>query len=238
MEKKVILITGASGGLGSSMAEYFSQKDYALVLHHNENLPALEEGSNIMHFKADLTKEAEVDNMINAIIDRYKHLDIVVNNAGISDSTISWKTSLESWEKTMATNLTAPFLVCKHAIPFMRDQKWGRIINISSVVGQTGFIGTSAYTASKAGLIGLTKTLSKELSSSGVTANNLALGYFNKGMIRDVPDDLRKEIEEKIPLKRLGEPEAICHTIVYLIDTSANYITGQTINVNGGLYTS
>jgi len=238
MEKKVILITGASGGLGSSMADYFAKKDYALVLHHNENFPALEESSNVMHYKADLTNEVEVDKMIKSIIDRFKHLDIVINNAGISDSSISWKTSLESWEKTMATNLTAPFLVCKHAIPFMRDQEWGRIINISSVVGQTGFAGTSAYTASKAGLIGLTKTLSKELSTSGVTANNLALGYFNKGMIRDVPDEMRESIKAEIPLKRLGDPQVICHTIDYLINSSADYITGQTINVNGGLYTS
>ena len=238
MEKKVILITGASGGLGSSMADYFAKKDYALVLHHNENMPVLEANSNIMHYKADLTNEVEVDKMIKSIIDRFKHLDIVINNAGISDSSISWKTSLESWEKTMATNLTAPFLVCKHAIPFMRDQEWGRIINISSVVGQTGFAGTSAYTASKAGLIGLTKTLSKELSTSGVTANNLALGYFNKGMIRDVPDEMRESIKAEIPLKRLGDPEVICHTIDYLINSSADYITGQTINVNGGLYTS
>jgi NAD(P)-dependent dehydrogenase (short-subunit alcohol dehydrogenase family) len=237
MEKKVMLITGASGGLGSSIAEYFQSKNYKLVLHHNQNSPLIESSDDIMHYKADLTKEKEVEQMSQAISDRFGRLDVVINNAGISDSSISWKTSLDSWEKTIATNLTAPFLVCKHTIPLMRSGKWGRIINISSVVGQAGFIGTSAYTASKAGLIGLTKTLSKELSSSGITANNLALGYFNKGMIRDVPNDLRKEIEAEIPLKRLGEPKAICNSIAYLIEEASDYITGQTINVNGGLYT-
>ncbi len=237
MEKKVILITGASGGIGSSLAEYFHQRDFTLVLHHNENKPSLNERNNIMHYQADLTSEEEVDKMIETILQQMNHIDIIINNAGISDSHISWKTTLESWDQTIATNLTAPFLVCKHAIPAMREQKWGRIINISSVVGQTGAIGTSAYAASKAGLIGLTKTLSKELSSAGITANNLALGYFNRGMIRDVPEDLKQAIKADIPLKRLGDPQAICHTINYLIDSSADYITGQTINVNGGLYT-
>jgi NAD(P)-dependent dehydrogenase (short-subunit alcohol dehydrogenase family) len=237
MEKKVMLITGASGGLGSSIAEFFQNQNYKLVLHHNLNQPSIQRSDDILLHQADLTKEIEVQKMIDAIIGEFGRLDIVINNAGISDSSISWKTSLESWEQTIATNLTAPFLVCKHAIPQMKINKWGRIINISSVVGQTGFIGTSAYTASKAGLIGLTKTLSKELSTSGITANNLALGYFNKGMIRDVPDDLRKEIEADIPLKRLGDPEAICNSINYLIENGSDYITGQTINVNGGLYT-
>jgi len=232
-----MLITGASGGLGSSIAEFFQNQNYKLVLHHNLNQPSIQRSDDILLHQADLTKEIEVQKMIDAIIGEFGRLDIVINNAGISDSSISWKTSLESWEQTIATNLTAPFLVCKHAIPQMKINKWGRIINISSVVGQTGFIGTSAYTASKAGLIGLTKTLSKELSTSGITANNLALGYFNKGMIRDVPDDLRKEIEADIPLKRLGDPEAICNSINYLIENGSDYITGQTINVNGGLYT-
>lgn len=237
MEKKVILITGASGGLGSSIADHFSNKDVKLVLHHNKNTPSIVESADVMHCKADLTKEEDVRTMVENIKERWGSIDVVINNAGISESNISWKTSLESWNKTIETNLTAPFLVSKHCIPSMRKQKWGRIINISSVVGQTGFAGTSAYTASKAGLIGLTKTLSKELSTSGVTVNTLALGYFNKGMIRDVPDDMRKAIEEEIPLKRLGEPKAICHSIAYLIDEASDYITGQTINVNGGLYT-
>ncbi|MGM0479485.1 MAG: 3-oxoacyl-ACP reductase family protein [Bacteroidota bacterium] len=237
MEKKVILITGASGGLGSSMAEYFSREDYALVLHHNENIPLIDEAKTIMHYKADLTNETEVEEMVQAILQRFNRIDIVINNAGVSESHISWKTALESWDKTIATNLTAPFLVCKHTIPVMREREWGRIINIASVVGQTGAIGTASYAASKAGLIGLTKTLSKELSSAGITANNLALGYFNKGMIRDVPEDLKEAITADIPLKRLGEPRAICHTINYLIDKASDYITGQTINLNGGLYT-
>ena len=232
-----MLITGASGGLGSSIAEYFVNLNYNLVLHHNKNLPKLDESENVLHVKADLTIEKEVEHLLDRAQNKFGHVDIVINNAGISESTISWKTSVESWEKTISTNLTAPFLVCKHFIPQMKNRKWGRIINISSVVGQTGFIGTAAYTASKAGLIGLTKTLSKELSSSGITANNIALGYFNKGMIRDVPDNLKQEIEQTIPLKRLGEPASINHTIAFIIDDASNYLTGQTINLNGGLYT-
>jgi NAD(P)-dependent dehydrogenase (short-subunit alcohol dehydrogenase family) len=149
---------------------------------------------------------------------------------------MSWKTEFEEWRETMAINLDAPFLLSKAVIPAMRAQKSGTIINVSSVVAQTGAIGTAAYAASKAGLIGLTKTLSKELAPANISVNALALGYFNTGMIEDVPNELQQEIIKSIPMNRLGETETVCKTIEWLIADEMRYVTGQVINLNGGMY--
>lgn len=236
MEQKVILITGASGGMGSALAELFSKENVKLALQYNTHAIKLPESNAIAHFQANLTNESEVEKLVSEVISKFGKIDVLINNAGISKSSMSWKTDLETWRETMAINLDAPFFLSKHVIPGLRTQKTGRIINISSVVAQTGFIGTSAYAASKAGLIGLTKTLSKELSNSGITVNALALGYFNVGMIDDVPLDLRAEIISSIPAKKLGEPKTVFKTIQWLISDEGSYVTGQTINLHGGLF--
>ncbi len=234
--EKVILITGASGGMGGALARLFKSADVKLALHFNTNPIDIEPSDSVAHFQADLTEQEGVDKMVSAILERFGRIDVIVNNAGISKSAMSWKTESDAWRETMAINLDAAFYVSKAAIPIMRKQKSGRIINISSVVAQTGFIGTAAYAASKAGLIGLTKTLAKELIGSGITVNVLALGYFNVGMIADVPEDLRKQVVESIPAKRLGDPATVYETIQWLITEEAGYVTGQTVNLNGGLY--
>jgi 3-oxoacyl-[acyl-carrier protein] reductase len=196
----------------------------------------MDASDSIAYFQADLTNEDEVNRMIEAVINRFGRVDVLINNAGISKSAISWKTSLDAWNETIAINLTAPFLVAKACIPSMRKNGSGSIINISSVVGQTGQIGTAAYTASKAGLIGLTKTLAKELVSNNITVNALALGYFSTGMIADVPQEQQDQIIESIPLKKLGDPATVCKTIEWLISSEAAYVTGQVIQLNGVLY--
>ena len=235
MGQKVILITGASGGLGSAMSEFLYNQGHKLVLHSNKGKIKLPESKNLFHVKANLRDEKEVIQMFKKIEGVVGGVDILINNAGISKSGISWKTPLDEWQETIDVNLTAVFLTTKLSIPNMRKNKWGRIINISSIVGQTGFVGTVAYAASKAGLLGITKTLSKELASANITVNSLALGYFNQGMIRDVPEELKNEIIADIPMKKLGDPETICKTIDLLISDEGEYITGQTINLNGGL---
>jgi NAD(P)-dependent dehydrogenase (short-subunit alcohol dehydrogenase family) len=236
MEQKVILITGASGGMGGAIASLFSQENVKLALQYNRNAIQLDESENIAHFQADLTDENQVAQLVERIISRFGRIDVLINNAGISRSAMSWKTEASSWKETMAINLDAPFYLSKHVTPHFRAQKSGRIVNITSVVAQTGFIGTAAYAASKAGLIGLTKTLSKELASSGVTVNALALGYFNVGMIDDVPAEMQTEIIGSIPANRLGDPKSVFKTIQWLVSNEGEYITGQTINLNGGLY--
>lgn len=236
MEKKVILITGASGGMGKHLINWFQNKDYILVLQFNDNSIDIPLGDSFYAIKADLRDEQQIKQLVHKAMDRYGRIDVLINNAGISRSSISWKTDFESWRETMAINLDAPFLLSKEVIPSMRKNNFGRIINISSVVGQTGAIGTAAYAASKAGLIGLTKTLAKELAPNKITVNALALGYFNTGMIKDVPMEMQESIVESIPMKSLGEPETICNTIEWLLSDESSYISGQVININGGLY--
>jgi 3-oxoacyl-[acyl-carrier protein] reductase len=236
MDQKVILITGASGGMGGAISRLFSTENVKLALQYNRNEVKLKECESVAHFQADLTDELQVSELIERVLLKFGKIDVLINNAGVSHSAMSWKTEASSWKETMAINLDAPFFLSKHVTPHFRAKKSGRIINITSVVAQTGFVGTAAYAASKAGLIGLTKTLSKELASSGVTVNALALGYFNVGMIDDVPTDLKEQIISSIPANRLGDPKSVFKTIKWLVSDEGDYITGQTINLNGGLY--
>lgn len=237
MEKKVILITGASGGMGNALANLFlKDASYILALHSNKNEIQISESEKISHHHADLSNEEACNELIAEVVQKWGQLDVLINNAGISRSSMSWKTPSDAWRETMAINLDAPFYLSRAVIPFMRQQEVGRIINISSIVAQTGFVGTSAYAASKAGLLGLTKTLSKELAGFGITVNALALGYFNVGMIEDVPEILQEEIITKIPLRKLGSPSTVFKTLLWLISDEGAYVTGQTINLNGGLH--
>tara|TARA_B100000795_G_scaffold204361_1_gene157958 strand:+ start:2828 stop:3541 length:714 start_codon:yes stop_codon:yes gene_type:complete len=236
MVKKTILITGASGGIGAELATYFSTKDFNLALHHNSTPIELAETENIAHFSCDLSKESSCQKLVSDVQKKFGSLDILINNAGISTSAMSWKMEGSAWEKSIAINLSAPFYLSKYALPLMRENKWGRIINITSIVAQTGFIGTAAYTSSKAGLIGLTKTLSKEVARSGVTVNSVSLGYFNTGMIDLIPENLQADIKNSIPIPEFGDPNVLSSTISWLLSNDGYYITGQTINLNGGLY--
>jgi len=236
MEKKVMLITGASGGMGKALTEWFLKQNYKLVLHYHSRIIDQSDSENLMTFQCDLRDENQIISMIEKINSRFGMVDVLINNAGISKSSMSWKTEFDAWKDTMAINLDAPFLLSKAVIPGMRTKRGGKIVNISSVVAQSGAIGTSAYAASKAGLIGLTKTLSKELINSNITVNALALGYFNTGMIDDVPENLQQSIIESIPYKALGNPETVCKAIEWLLADESNYVTGQVINLNGGMY--
>lgn len=235
--KKTILILGASGGIGKDLTKFLASENLNLALHYFKNKPTqIPESATV--FQADLTNEIEIEGLISAVIETYESIDYIIHSAGISKNDISWKANTENWNATIALNLTAPFLVSKYALPFMRQNNFGRIIFISSVVAQMGMAGTSAYAASKAGLFGLTKTLAKETANKNITVNAIALGYFNAGMIEDVPDHLRNEIIESIPVKRLGETEELHHLIQYIINDKAGYFTGQTVNLNGGLINS
>ncbi len=235
MSKKTILIIGSSGGLGTSILSSFDDDKYNLALHYYSN-PHTIQSKNCKSYQADITNEQEVEQLIKKVVNDFGSIDIVLNNAGITISEISWKTQLTNWEKTLAINLTGPFLVTKHVLPIMRQKKWGRIIYMSSIVAQTGFIGASAYSASKAGLLGMVKTISKEVANKNITINAIALGYFNAGMIDDVPQEMQEKLKEAIPVASLGKPEELAELIKYIISEKSSYLTGQTINLNGGLY--
>lgn len=232
---KTILIMGSSGGLGTELTKFFAEQDYELALHYHSNEPAtIPDGAKT--YQADIRSEDDIEKMIQEITADFGGVDILINNAGISKSEISWKANADSWQDTMAINLTGPFLVAKHVLPHMRENQFGRLIFMSSVVAQTGFIGASAYAASKAGLLGLTKTMAKELSNKGITVNSIALGYFNTGMIHDVPKEMQEKLIAEIPVNSLGDPAQLAELMNYIISEKATYLTGQTLNLNGGLY--
>lgn len=236
MEKKVIVITGATGGLGREMVKHFEKQHVRLALHTFQNEP-FEVACEHAWFKADLTDPQQVSNFIVMVLTNFGKVDVLINNAGVSINGMSWKLNPSDFQQVIAVNLTAPFLLMHGFLPAMREQKSGRIISISSVVAQTGVPGTSAYAASKAGLLGLTKTVSKEVAQSGITVNALALGYFDRGMISEVSPELQEQIIAQIPLKRLGSVDTIIATLDWLLSEEAGYVTGQTISLNGGLFT-
>ncbi|WP_027418248.1 SDR family NAD(P)-dependent oxidoreductase [Crocinitomix catalasitica] len=234
-KNKTILIIGSAGGLGTELIQYFEDKLYQLALHFHDQSPTYTD-NNIKTYQADITIESEVSEMIKAIYKDFGKIDVVIHNAGVSRNNMSWKTDKADWDETIAVNLTGPFLVSKYVTPYMRDANFGRIIFMSSVVAQTGFIGTAAYGASKAGLIGLTKTLAKELANKNITVNSIALGYFNAGMINDVPLDMQEQLKTQIPVGKLGNPQDLAALIAFIISDESNYLTGQVLNLNGGLY--
>ena len=242
-EERLILLTGASGGVGRSLIVGLCKAGYHLALHYHEGfeeltklLDAEKPKTKIALFKADLRKEEEVREMIESVITVFGKIDVLINNAGMSMSAMSWKQSLEDWENVISTNLTAPFLVCKHVIPHMRERQYGRVINISSVVAHIGMPGTTAYAASKAGLEGFTKSLSKEVVGKNITANVLAYGYMDAGMIDVLTDEMKAIVKAMIPANKFGPTDDILSAILYLADERTTYVTGQTLHVNGGMY--
>lgn len=236
MDKKVILITGATGGLGSAMVKHFEKQDVRLALHTFQQEPFEVECEHAW-FKADLRDENQVKNLLASILANFGRVDVLINNAGISKNGMSWKLSPADFNEVIAVNLTAPFLLCQGVIPGMRTNNFGRIITISSVVAQTGVPGTVAYAASKAGVLGMTKTIAKELANGAITCNTLALGYFDQGMISEVSEEMQQQIISRIPKNRLGGVETVLTTIDWLLKDESDYVTGQTISLNGGLFT-
>jgi len=243
MSKNILLI-GSSGGLGKHFATGFAGAGYNLALHYNVHKSELEQqvselashNIKVKTYQADITNESDVENMVNAANSDFGGIDILINNAGVSLNAMSWKMDIESWNKVISVNLTGPFLCIKHVLPGMRSKGWGRIVNISSVVSQIGVPGTVAYSVSKSGLEGLCKTISKETAKQNITINNISLGYFKAGLLYQIPEEMRSQIKESIPKKDFGEPNNITECMLYLISDNAGYITGQTININGGLH--
>lgn len=243
MNKNVLLI-GASGGLGKHFTAGLAGAGYNMALHyfsHPQNISSLEKELNELNIKfklynADISDENEVINLVKSVSNDFGSIDILINNAGISIDGVTWKLELGSWDKVMSVNLTGPFLCSKHVLPLMKAQNWGRIIYISSVVPQIGVPGTIAYSVSKSGLKGLTKTISKEVIKNNITVNQISLGYFDAGMLYRIKEDIRNQIKESIPKKEFGNPDEIINCLLFLLNEKASYITGQNININGGLY--
>ena len=243
LKGKVALITGATGGLGSGIASVLASEGAKVAVNYIDvgdlRLQAQKLVSELKGehkaYAADITNEGEVSQMVRQIVEDFGRIDVLVNNAGISINHTTWNYPLEDWNKVIAVNLTGAFICSKHALPYMREQNYGRIICISSVVGTTGAKGTVAYGASKAGLIGMCKTIARETAAKGITANCIAPGYIDAGIMRDVPDKFRDEqVLPGIPMGRLGDASDIAAAVAYLASDDGKYITGQVFCVDGG----
>lgn len=241
LKNQVAIITGASRGIGKATAIALAEEGAKIVVNYANNSQAAEEvvqnildaGGEAIAFQADVSQPEQVEAMIKATTDQWGRIDILVNNAGITRDTLMLRMKLEDWQRVIDLNLTGVFLCCKAVSKIMLKQRSGRIINISSVAGQMGNAGQANYSAAKAGVIGLTKTLAKEFASRGVTVNAVAPGFIETDMTSGLQ---AAEILKAIPLNRYGKPEEIAGMIRFLAaDTASNYITGQVFNVDGGM---
>ena len=231
-----IVLTGASGGLGLVIAEKLLNEGCFVHLLCNRNsakLSTLTESFPLQTAIHCVDFNQSVD--YQYLAEKIGQIDGLVHALGVSSAGMSWKISSEEWNRVLHLNLTVPFQLTQAFIPTMRKQNQGRIIFFSSIVAQKGLVGTSAYAASKSALIGLTRTLAAELVANEITVNCIAPGYMNKGMIDEVSSEYLTTILDLIPAKKLGESENIAHTVSFLLNEHANYITGQVINVNGGM---
>lgn len=243
LKNKVALVTGASRGIGRAIALTLAHYGAIVVVNYCGSKEKadevvnqiIENGGTAVAYQADVADFEAVKTMFSDITKEYGRIDILVNNAGITRDNLILKMSEEEFDAVINTNLKGVFNCLKQASRIMLKQKEGRIINISSISGVVGNPGQANYCAAKAGVIGITKSLAKELGSRGITVNAVAPGYINTDMTAVLKDDLKEKVTELIPLKRLGEVEDIAETVAFLASDKASYITGQTIQVDGGL---
>ncbi|MDC3090602.1 3-oxoacyl-ACP reductase FabG [Paracoccaceae bacterium] len=237
-----ILITGASGGIGTSLSKAFSSTNANLFLlgSSNEKISMLREElpskENIRFFTVDLSQREKVNDFCDSIIDEFGGISVVINNAGITQDNIFMRMSDSAWDKVFAINLDASMALCRKFIRGMVKNKWGRIVNISSVVASTGNPGQSNYVASKGALNGLTKSLAIEVATRGVTVNCVSPGFIDTAMTAKLTDDQKSKIIDKIPMGRMGTGGDISSVVLFLASNESSYITGQNIHVNGGMF--
>jgi len=244
MTNKVALVTGAMGGLGTAICQAFAKEGCTVVANCLPNFPQKDEwlakqeelGFKFIAAEGDVSDYESCKAMVEKIEAEVGPVDILVNNAGITRDKFFPKMEPGQWNAVIATNLNSLFNVTHHISPKMAERGWGRIINISSVNGVKGQSGQTNYSTAKAGVLGFTKALAQELSTKGVTVNAIAPGYIATEMVMAIRDDIRQAITDTVPMKRLGKPEEIGGLCAYLASDIAGYITGATININGGLH--
>ncbi|NEZ47628.1 3-oxoacyl-[acyl-carrier-protein] reductase [Clostridium niameyense] len=243
LEGQTAIVTGASRGIGKAIAIKLASLGANLVLNYRKSSKEIENvASDIEKFgvktlivQGDISSFEETKIIIEKAVEEFKAIDILVNNAGITRDSLMLRMGEEDFDRVINVNLKGTFNCIKHVTPIMLKQKSGRIINISSVVGLVGNPGQCNYAASKSGVIGITKSLAKELGSRGITVNAVAPGYIKTDMTEVLSDRIKESIKGTIPLKKLGNPEDIAETVAFLSSTGASYITGQVINVDGGM---
>ncbi len=242
-EKQVVFVTGGSRGIGKAIALKYAENGYNVVINYvseNTNIDELKDefdkySIESLIVKADVSKAEEVENVVKQAIEKFGRIDVLVNNAGITRDTLLMRMKEEDFDKVIEINLKGTFLVTKAVTPYMMKKRSGRIINLSSVVGVTGNAGQSNYSASKAGIIGFTKSVAKELASRDIRANAVAPGFIDTDMTNVLSDDVKANINAQIPMKRMGTAREIANVVYFLGSEESSYITGQVINIDGGM---
>lgn len=243
LKGRVALVTGASRGIGRHIALQLAQRGADVAINYRSRQPEGDEvareieatGVRALSFKADLSKMPEARSLVRQVQDQWGRIDILVNNAGITKDKSMKKLTDEDWNDVLDTNLGSVYATCSEVLKIMMDQKYGRIINITSFVGQAGNFGQANYAASKGGIIAFTKTLALEMAKYNITVNAIAPGFTETEMLAQVPENIREQIIARVPMGRFGKPEEIARAVVFLA-AEGDYITGQQINVNGGVY--
>jgi 3-oxoacyl-[acyl-carrier protein] reductase len=240
---KVALVTGGAQGIGKAVALMLAHHG-ADVIVADVNLEKAQEtakeveatGRGAMAVKVDITRLNDVEQMVESAIARFGKVDILINNAGIARDKLILRMTEEDWDAVLDVNLKGTFHCTKTVIKHMSKQRSGKIVNIASVVGEMGNAGQANYSASKAGVIGLTKTVAREFAQRGINVNAIAPGYIQTPMTDVLPDKAKEELKRMIPMERLGQPEDVAHAVLFLVSEASSYITGQVLNVNGGIY--
>lgn len=237
---KVAIVTGASRGIGAQIAKNLANDGYTVVINYagndakaNKVLEAI--NNNGMTYKCNIASYIECEAMVNTVMEKYGRIDVLVNNAGITKDNLVLRMTAEDFQDVISTNLTGTFNMCKLASKIMMKQKSGKIVNMSSVVGLHGNAGQVNYSASKGGVISLTKSLAKELASRNILVNAIAPGFIETDMTGVLNDTVKESILNSIPLHKMGQTEDIANLVSFLASDKANYITGQIISVDGGM---
>lgn len=242
-KNKTVVVTGASRGIGRAVAIAFAKQGANLVLNYNSSEKSVEEvlqtieaeGGKAVAVKANVSNSLEAKQLIQTAVDTFGSIDVLVNNAGITKDMLIMRMTDEQFEQVIDVNLKGTFYCLKYASNYMLKQKSGKIINMASVVGLAGNAGQANYAASKAGIVGLTKSAAKELASRGITVNAIAPGFIQTEMTDSLSDKVKEASIQTIPLKRFGTPEDVANTACFLASEAAAYITGQVIQVDGGM---
>ena len=230
---KCALITGATRGIGKQIAITLAKQGYNIALNYRKEIEKI--GVQILAVKGDVANFEDCENFVKQVIERFGQIDVLVNNAGITKDMLLMRMKKEDFEQVIDTNLVGTFNVTKNVVPYMMKARSGRIINISSVVGISGNAGQTNYSASKAGIIGFTKSLAKEIASRNILVNAVAPGFIETNMTDVLKDDVKQEIAKNIPLKRMGTTQDVANVVKFLASDDSSYITGQVINVDGGM---
>lgn len=241
---KVVMVTGGSRGIGRACALAFGKRGATVVLSYAGNEAAASEAVGLIHqaggkakaVKFDVADSSACAEAVDSIVKEFGKLDVLVNNAGVAIDGLVMRVKDDDWDKTLDTNLKGAFALIRAVSRPMMKAKGGAIINLTSIVGESGNAGQAAYSASKAGLIGLTKSVAKELASRNIRVNAVSPGFIDTDMTAKIPEETRKQMLAGIPLGKLGSPEDIANAVVFLASDSAAYITGEVLKVNGGMY--